>query len=141
LFFLCFASVQNCETYPPAREKNKQVLKNKTASACCVDVKHNKNLIYFIYQQKKCSTKCKIENNDKRALQDLCNYKTIIRKFHKKTFFIEIFLCFSTFVVQNLPVCGRKTEKNKEMALRHYSIRLDSFTAGNTKHVDVNIAL
>jgi hypothetical protein len=30
--------------------KNKQALKNKTTSACCMDVKHQ---IYFIYQQKK----------------------------------------------------------------------------------------
>jgi hypothetical protein len=52
-----------------------------------------------------------------RALQDLCNYNTIKRKFHKKTLFIENFLCFATFVVQNLPARGRKTEKNKEMAL------------------------
>jgi hypothetical protein len=29
LFFLCFASVQICETYPPARGKNKQALKTK----------------------------------------------------------------------------------------------------------------
>jgi hypothetical protein len=26
------------------------------------------------------------------------------------------FVCFATFVVQNLPARGRKTEKNKEMA-------------------------
>jgi hypothetical protein len=32
LFFLCFASVQICETYPPARRKHNQVLKN--ASVC-----------------------------------------------------------------------------------------------------------
>jgi hypothetical protein len=32
--------------------------------------------------------------------------------------FVNIFLvCFATFVVQNLPARGRKTEKNKEMAL------------------------
>jgi hypothetical protein len=28
-FFLCFASVQNCETYPPARGINKQTLETK----------------------------------------------------------------------------------------------------------------
>jgi hypothetical protein len=28
-FFLCFASAQNCKTYPPARGKNKQALKTK----------------------------------------------------------------------------------------------------------------
>jgi hypothetical protein len=27
------------------------------------------------------------------------------------------FLCFASFVVQNLPALGRKTEKNKEIAL------------------------
>jgi hypothetical protein len=59
LFFLRFASVQNCETYPPARGKNKQSLKDKTASACCMKVKHDKNLIYFIYHQTKYSTKSK----------------------------------------------------------------------------------
>jgi hypothetical protein len=26
------------------------------------------------------------------------------------------FVCFATFVVQNLPARGRKTEKNKEVA-------------------------
>jgi hypothetical protein len=41
-FFLCFASVQNCETYPPARRKNKQALKNKVVFACCMDVKQHK---------------------------------------------------------------------------------------------------
>jgi hypothetical protein len=42
LYFLCFASVKNCETYPPAREKNKQVPKNKIASASFMDIKHTK---------------------------------------------------------------------------------------------------
>jgi hypothetical protein len=27
------------------------------------------------------------------------------------------FVCFATFMVQNLPARGRKTEKNKEMAV------------------------
>jgi hypothetical protein len=36
----------------------------------------------------------------------------------KRRFLIEIsFVCFATFVIQNLPAHGRKTEKNKEMAL------------------------
>jgi uroporphyrinogen-III synthase len=34
LFFLCFASGQICETYPPAWEKSKQALKNKVIFAC-----------------------------------------------------------------------------------------------------------
>jgi hypothetical protein len=46
LFFLCFALVQNCEIFPPAKGKNKQALKNKTACACRMDVKQR-------YQQKK----------------------------------------------------------------------------------------
>jgi hypothetical protein len=50
LFFLCFASVQNSETYPQVRGKNKQVLKNKIISML-YDVKQDKNLIYFFFQQ------------------------------------------------------------------------------------------
>jgi hypothetical protein len=40
----------------------------------------------------------------------------------KRSFiYIQIFFgggggCFAMFVVQNLPACGRKTEKNKEKA-------------------------
>jgi hypothetical protein len=52
LFFLCFASVQNCETYPPVRGKNKQALKNKAVSASGMDVKYDKNLIYFFSSAK-----------------------------------------------------------------------------------------
>jgi hypothetical protein len=63
LFFLCFASVQNCETYPPARGKIKQALKNKTVFAGFMD-KHDKNFIFFIYQHKKYQTKRKIPKND-----------------------------------------------------------------------------
>ena len=42
MFFLCFASVQICETYPPARGKNKQALKNKVVFVNCVDVNQQK---------------------------------------------------------------------------------------------------
>jgi hypothetical protein len=42
-----FASVQNCETYPAAREKNKQGLENKTASGCFMDVRYNRNFDLF----------------------------------------------------------------------------------------------
>jgi hypothetical protein len=45
-------SIKNCETYTPAKGKNKQALKTKTVSACCMDVKHN-NVIYFFLQKKK----------------------------------------------------------------------------------------
>jgi hypothetical protein len=39
---------QICETYPPARGKNKQVLKNKVVFACCVEVKQQRiDLIHF----------------------------------------------------------------------------------------------
>jgi hypothetical protein len=48
LFFLCFASVQICETYPPARGKNKQVIKNKVIFACCVDVKTTKTWLFHL---------------------------------------------------------------------------------------------
>jgi hypothetical protein len=37
-------------------------------------------------------------------------------KFHKKTLVVEILFCFASFMIQNLPPRGRKTEKNKEMA-------------------------
>jgi hypothetical protein len=48
LVFSLFASVQNCETYPPARGKNKQAFKNKVVFACCVDVKQQKfNLLHL----------------------------------------------------------------------------------------------
>jgi rRNA processing protein Krr1/Pno1 len=43
---------------------NKHTFKIKTASVCCMDGTYNKNVIYFIYQQKKYQTKRKIENND-----------------------------------------------------------------------------
>jgi hypothetical protein len=33
-------------------EKNKQALKNKVVSACCMDVKCNKNFIYFFFSAK-----------------------------------------------------------------------------------------
>jgi hypothetical protein len=46
-----------------------------------------------------------------RALQDLCKDDTIKRKFYKKMFFVEIFFCFATFVVQNLAT--HKTEKQR----------------------------
>jgi hypothetical protein len=36
-----FASVQNCETYEPTKEKI-EAFKIKIAPACCRDVKHNK---------------------------------------------------------------------------------------------------
>jgi hypothetical protein len=49
-FFLCFASVQICETYLPARGKNKQAFKNKVIFACCSRTWKDENLIYFIYQ-------------------------------------------------------------------------------------------
>jgi hypothetical protein len=49
-FFLPFASVQNCKTYPTSQGKNKQALKNNNGSAHYMDVKDDKNLIYFIYQ-------------------------------------------------------------------------------------------
>jgi hypothetical protein len=32
--------------------KNKQALKNKVVSACCMDVKYNKKIIYFFFSAK-----------------------------------------------------------------------------------------
>jgi hypothetical protein len=64
LFFLCFASVQNCETYPPARRKNKQALKNKVGSACCMDVKCNNNFIYFFFCKRNTQQSVKLKDND-----------------------------------------------------------------------------
>jgi hypothetical protein len=45
-------SVQNCETYPPARGKNKQALKNKVVSARCMGVKYNKNDLFLFFSAK-----------------------------------------------------------------------------------------
>jgi hypothetical protein len=39
-------SVQSCETYPPARGKNKQDF-FLSAFACCMDEKHKQNPIFF----------------------------------------------------------------------------------------------
>jgi hypothetical protein len=39
---ISFVSVQNCETYPPARGKNKQALKSKVVFACFMGVKQQK---------------------------------------------------------------------------------------------------
>jgi hypothetical protein len=47
-FFVLRDSVQICETYPPARGKNKQALKNKIVFACCVDVKQQKNYLFHL---------------------------------------------------------------------------------------------
>jgi hypothetical protein len=48
-FFFWFASYQNCKTYLPATGRKKQALKNKSTSACCIDIKDNTNLVYFIF--------------------------------------------------------------------------------------------
>jgi hypothetical protein len=46
----------------------------------------------------------------------------LTRQRGKKYVFIEIFFCFATFVVQNLPAHGRSlSEKNKEMTIRYES--------------------
>jgi hypothetical protein len=48
-----FSVLRQFKIVKPTRqpEGKKQTLKNKLASAYCVDVEYNKNLIYFIYQQ------------------------------------------------------------------------------------------
>jgi hypothetical protein len=49
LFFLCFASVQNCETYPPARGRKQTKFKKQSCLqiARCMDVKQQK--IYLLH--------------------------------------------------------------------------------------------
>jgi hypothetical protein len=59
-------------------------------------------------------------------------------------FFIEFFfVCFATFVVQNLPARGRKTEKNKEMALviETHTLLSNSWIRPWITHVIVYISL
>jgi hypothetical protein len=49
LFFLCFVSVQICETYPQARGENKKAFKDKVIFPCCVDVKQQKlDLVHLL---------------------------------------------------------------------------------------------
>jgi predicted solute-binding protein len=64
--FLCFASVQNCETFQPAGGKNKQTLKNKKQK--CLN-----------HQQRKYSTKSKHRkwSDYLSALQNLFIHNTI----------------------------------------------------------------
>jgi hypothetical protein len=58
----------------------------------------------------------RITESNAKPLHSQHNYMKI--SFKKKTLiFVEIFVCFSTFVVRNLPARGRKSEKNKEIAL------------------------
>jgi hypothetical protein len=95
------ASVQNCENYPPARRKNK-VFKNKVASACCMNMKHNKKLIDFIQQQMKYSTKItKIHG-------------TIKWKFYKKTIFIDISFCLFCNFRGSKPTRTRTQNRKKQ---------------------------
>ena len=64
LVFVCFASIQNCETYPPAREKKTKL--KKSAFSCYMDEKHNQNLIYMYFTniERKYSARVKLGNND-----------------------------------------------------------------------------
>jgi hypothetical protein len=43
-FFYVLRQFKIVKRNPPAREKNKQAVKNKIASACCMDIKHSKIL-------------------------------------------------------------------------------------------------
>jgi hypothetical protein len=53
----CFFSVlRQFKIVKPTRqpwEKNKQALKNKVVSACCMDVKYNKKYLFLFFLQKK----------------------------------------------------------------------------------------
>jgi hypothetical protein len=59
LVFSCFASVGNCETWQLEGGPNKIV------SACCMDMKHHKNLCISFSKKKNIQQFEKIENNDK----------------------------------------------------------------------------
>jgi hypothetical protein len=80
LSFLCFASVQNCGTYPPARGKNKQALKINVVFACCMDMKQQKFDLLHLSTKEILEKEYK-HNNQKnnRTLQDLCIHNTILK--------------------------------------------------------------
>jgi hypothetical protein len=60
-----------------------------------------------------------------RALQDLCNYNTIERKFHKKMLFIENFLCLFCNFRGSKPTRTRtqNTEKQRNGLIMKNKIR------------------
>jgi hypothetical protein len=60
--FLFLSVLRQFKIVKPTRQQGEKQtsLKNKTASACFMDEKHNQNLIYFIYLERKYSTKSKI---------------------------------------------------------------------------------
>jgi hypothetical protein len=97
--------------------------KNKIASACCLALKHNKNLIYFIYQQKKCSTKCKIEKNDSINEEQYKTFTFTIQLNEnsiKRHFHTEIFFClFCSFRVQNADAKQKKRKKKPNQKPRN----------------------
>ena len=114
MFFLCFCISSKLWNLPTSQGKNKQALKNKTASACCMDVKLNKNLINFIYQWKK----CKMENNDKINREHYITFAIIIRLKEnsiKRCFYRNFLLfvlqlsCFKTY-----PHADEKQRKTKK---------------------------
>jgi hypothetical protein len=88
-------------------------------------------LIYFIYQQKKYSTRCKKEKNDfidEEHVQDLCIRNTTKLKFYKRTFLSRFsFICFATFVFKTYAK-QRKTTKLRKCKPPRYTYQSHSFT-------------
>jgi hypothetical protein len=90
-----------------------------------MDVKHNKNLIYFIYQQKTHSSKCKIANTEKlieSVTRPLQSHITIKRKSHKKDVFYRNFplfvlqlSLFKTYPHTDANVQGKKKPKEIDL--------------------------
>jgi hypothetical protein len=105
LFFLCFASVQNCETYPPARGQNKQVLKTKLS---CMLYGHETTKIWSISFINKGNTQEKMSKEYFRTLQDHC-----IHNFKKEMYSVDIFLCLFCNCRGSKPTCTRTKKQRK----------------------------
>jgi hypothetical protein len=93
LVFSLFCICSKLWNLPASQGKKQTSFKNTS----CLDVK-NKNLIYFIHQQKKYLTKCKIENNEKTNGEHCKTFVTTIQlnENSKK----EPFYSFPLFVLQ-----------------------------------------
>jgi hypothetical protein len=55
--FFFFSVLRQFKIAKPTQQPVEKKLLKQFASACCMHVKHKKKMIYFIYQQKKYSTK------------------------------------------------------------------------------------
>jgi hypothetical protein len=94
-------------------EKTNKLLKTKL-SLHVVWTWKNKNLIYFIYQQRKYSRKTR-NKIIKRTLQDLCIHNTIWKwKFHEKMYFVDIFFCLFCNFHGSKPTRTRTENREKQ---------------------------